>query len=275
MTTNNRTPMPPIDALTGAYTEQMCCLKLNHLKLGLKCDIRFSLFLLIALLFFNIPLYSVTPLDVPQRTESQVIKLLFDYLKFNDLKKENTAVIIYKGHPPIIAPVYRQSDIIAWFDYKHDDKNIIINYFSFPRQNKVNDPLDYYGTKFEALLKDIAENNKFPDRQSAKQLRMPIPSGLQNKTLLNMIYSNKRLNLTRDGWTQVIVKECPPFYWDFKTNDSELSKYDSDYVINPLGQIIHEILNPIVNNILKRETPAQWKKEYEEHEKKLAFQRYL
>ena len=263
MTTNNRTPMTPVDSLTGAYIKQMRWFNLNHLRSALVSNVQFSVFLLIALLFFCIPLYSVTPSDMPQKTETQVIKLLIDFLTSNNLTKENIGVIIYKGHPPIIAPIYKQSDIIAWFKYRHDDKNITVSYFSFPRQNKVDDPPDYYGTKFEALLKNIVENNKYPDWQKVKEFKMPIPLGLKNKTLLNMVYSKQRLNLTRDGWTQVLVKECPPFYWDFKTSDSELSKYDSDYVINPLGQIIHEILNPIINNILKRETPAQWKKKYE------------
>jgi hypothetical protein len=136
-------------------------------------------------------------------------------------------------------------------------KNIKDSYVSFS-----------YNFIFSDLLEEIVHNKKFPDNQKPKQLKMPLPKGLLNKTLLDIIYSDKRLNTTKDGWIQIATKECPPYYWSFRPSDSEPSKYDSNYTINPLRQIMLEIIEPIIKNVLRQETPAKWGKEYEEYEKR-------
>jgi hypothetical protein len=219
-----------------------------HLNINiLLCFYSLAAPLFIFLLFFGISLNSGTQTPDRVTKEQQIAEIALDELKPRCSEKDNRGAIFYKTASDQV--------IIAWFNYKHDDKYITVNYFKSPKKKlyaNIRDFIRYREPPFEQFLEEAVRSKKFPDTRKAKQLKMPLPTGLLNKTLLDVIYTDKRLNTTKDGWIQISEKECYPYYWNFKPG--EPPKYDSNYMINPMGEIVLEIMEPIINRIIKQET---------------------
>jgi hypothetical protein len=197
---------------------------------------RTLIFPLVFQLLLSIPLH--TNNQSSDGLEHKAIKVLLDSLHSIE-PNNNLGVIIYYGH---------QCDILAWFKYRHDNEFITIDYFIF--SSKTVRIERNYKKPLHVFLEKIIQEKKLGSYLNPYQIETLIPSGLQKKTILDLIYSDKRFNTTKDGWIQIAPKECPPFTWGFRRTAGESSEYDSNYMINPLGEIILEIMDPIITNVL-------------------------
>jgi hypothetical protein len=177
----------------------------------------------------------------PDRLEHQAIKLLLDNFKLNE-PNNNFGAIIYS--------CFQNNDALIWFKYKHDDEFIEINYLIFSQRRMVSSIKNNYAMGLLAFLGKIIHEKKLDDSLEVNQIQITMPLGLRKKPLLDLIYSKKRINKTKDGMIQIATKECPPYFWGFECAVGESSEYDSNYIFNPLGQIILEIVEPIVSNVL-------------------------
>jgi hypothetical protein len=222
------------------------------------------LFLLIILLFFGCRTDSSNTGDnkedrLIKSKELQLIKLLLDDIKPDELKNENFGVIISPSSS-VFVPMNRiSSDIIVWFKYSYNDKNITVNYFSFPTIEKINAPLyDIYGKQFDIFIEETIFNKKIVSIEDAKQLKIPLPVGLQNDILLNKMYDNKQPK-------KISIID---FYWGFKSKTIELIFNNYCCYGKFYEEIEYKILDPITTNIYYRETPEEWKEGYEKYSRK-------
>lgn len=208
---------------------------------------RTLIFPLIFQLFFSISLHALhANTQIQDRLEHQAIKVLLDSLKSSKPKNDNLGVIIY------LASHY---DVFAWFKYKHNNEFIMINYFIFSEKMigiKHDDKIPLY-----IFLGKIIKEENFSNYLNAYQTQTLMPPGLRKKTLLDLIYSDKPFNTTKDGWIQMVPKECMPFLWGFQRAVNEPSEYSSDYMINPLGEIILEIIDPMITSVLQHNIVTQ------------------
>ena len=195
-----------------------------------------------------------------------VIKILFDSVRASELKNEKFGVIIhFEGI--IFTHESRPTNFIAWFKYNHDNNYIIVNYFSFPVQEKFEIPYNSYDAakQFDVFLEEITQNKKIIDIKPAKQLKIPLPAGLQNDLLFNAMNKYKYQDRIKNGMIYVTVDEGESYYFGFKSDKIEFVRQSFSYT--KFDQIKEEIFAPITNAILEHETPEEWKKEHSKWQK--------
>jgi hypothetical protein len=214
---------------------------------------RVIFFTLLTLLFFGCKLNSNNNFE---GDEKQVIKILFNNIKSDELKNKNFMVIISNSH---VYMNYRPTNLIVWFDYKCDDQDIILNYFSFPKPEKfVEQFYDIFGKPFYIFLEEIIHNKKIVNAESAKQLKIPLPVGLRNNVLINRAYYNKKWP---DGY--ILREGGGGFCFGFKSDKIEMRHDNYAHYGELLEEVQDKIIDPIIYRIYYYETPEEWKKEYE------------
>jgi len=136
--------------------------------------------------------------SISKTNEYQVIKILFNNVKLDELKKERFGVIIYFDDGIFSTMESRPNNFLAWFKYNHDNNYTIVNYFSFPVQEKFTSTNDGKN-QFDIFLDEIVNNKKILNLERAKQLKIKLPTGLQNDLLFNEMNKYKYQDMIKNG----------------------------------------------------------------------------
>ena len=226
-----------------------------------------------------------TPVNRDERTysslEGKVIKILFDSVGNDVLQNERFGAIICRSSTYSIGD-YRPAIILGWFRYNADDQCIAVNYFIFPKCENAGDLFhcDYKNPSkflqpsndFSQFLQKIVNNGQIAGAGKPKQLKVPLPIGLQDDILLGKMRKIEEppIFFADDGTPlrTITVSEVADIYcWGFKFDAVELIRTSSNYTDSQpqLGtQIERDILRPIHQTILRCETPEGWRKEVRE-----------
>jgi len=217
--------------------------------------------------------------------EGQVIKILFNSIKLDKTKNEKLGVIIRQnGSENIRHSIVRQAHILAWFKYNCDDQYLTVNYFYFPVFENFNEQI--YGTnnvntqnvpKFWLFLQKITENKNI-DTENIKQLKVPIPIGLQDDDLFNRMRKIDPYKPPVEIWAKMGIAEKDihkfaiavfdkndPYYWGFKSDELEYIRCNDSYHGNFSIKIDKEIILPIEIAILEHETSGHWKEDFKKY----------
>ena len=246
------------------------------------------LFYFLILMFFENALYpngNLTDKDelVQNSLSGQVIKILLDGVKSNELENVKFSVIIPLIDDRIVR--YRPAYTIIWFKYSYDDQHITVDYLSFPRYENFNDWVSRDNSSIQkafqfwnTFLEEIISNKKIINTKAAKQLKIPIPSDFRNDNLFNKMRKIDPYKLSEEEWHKMgIAKKdrlniryltfdrLEMYYWGFKSDETEFIRFDDSYHGSLLSQILRA-LRPITIAVLEHETPEHWKEDFKKYE---------
>jgi hypothetical protein len=207
-------------------------------------------------------------LDSP---DGQAIRTLFDGVDENGLGSERFIVlVIYSADCLNVRPVYA----LAWFRYAPGDQSVAVDYLSFPLYEKGSDLFGMVGrlvidpelskkhqqsaNLFYSFLKETVQNKGLVGVENAKRIDVPLPAGLRDDALLNEMCKYTPTNRSQFG-------HGSKYYWSIKTNELETinNSYHFGLYDDKINQRIEsQILRPIHDVILERETPDDWHEDY-------------
>lgn len=211
--------------------------------------------------------------ELINRVEGQVIKVLFDILNIDESKKEK--IVIFFPNNDGFGYLYRPANVLAWFKYGENDQHAIVNYFSFPRYEKVSElfPNKNYlqisnqnNKRFNAFLKEII-SNKTINVQEAKQLVISLPQSLQDDISFEKMLESEKSKITYysdDGTPTITIGTVGGgnfYYLGYKSSQFKLICDTTNYN----NQHIAFALEPIMYTILRHETPIRWSVDIRRH----------
>jgi len=201
----------------------------------------------------------------------RAIKVILDTTPFCPAKNEKIVVVVSPPHGMGRANV-KPTNLMAWFKYNCDDEHVVVNYYSFPDQEKLSDVgMDVaeedsawrYSVGwqvFDSLLWKIIKHGRLTNLPYVKTLKIPLPQTLKTEELIHKMRKIDRTFLVKypDDDSVVGYPLGPAGYvWGIKTDDMEAIRD----AINYEGATHYEIertWDSIVIAILKHETPANW-----------------
>jgi hypothetical protein len=202
--------------------------------------------------------------NVQKSMECQIIKILFDNAKLDESKNEKFGAIIYKGKVGYLDS--EKPDFVLWFKYTNDTKNLVLNYFSFsqePLEELISfdyNEIFFIGNKqFVLFLKKIFDD-KIIDVENAKQLIIPLPTGLQDDWLFNKMYNYRYQE--KMGYNMIVLDGDYSWYWGFKSNKIEFVRESVYYDELKMPQLNKQIFNPIIDAVVYHELPEEHKADY-------------
>jgi hypothetical protein len=225
----------------------------------------------------SIPRASSTAVDVDEDVANTIIgratKVVLDSALFCPAKNEKLVVIT-----PIfgwdIADV-RMAHIMAWFKYECSDEHIVVNYYSFPKNEKLSNVglevadedsawRHFMGWRvFDSLLGKIIEQGRLTNLSYIRTLKIPLPSVLKTDEWIHKMWRMHRPSLLEtkhpdDDRVVWLTFDGPGSQvWGIKTADMEAIRNTKNYV-GPTHDEMKATWDSIVNAILKHETPANW-----------------
>ena len=206
-----------------------------------------------------------------KHSEGQVIRMLLDSITREERKKYNFGVIAW--HTELNSRISMQRkpiDFLAWFKYSHEDKHITVNYFSFPKKEFFEAGFhDPYGMQSSIFYHEIIYSQKNINPETAKQITMPMPAGLQDSNLLKRELRKAQRGLNTLSQRRKVYRggSWDSYTYGFIVDRAELISDDDEREDFSLTyhEIEAKILTPIAEHIFYRETPDEWKAEWEKY----------
>ena len=197
----------------------------------------------------------------------RAVKHRLDAVGADELGGDRFVAVVFENDG---IPGLRHALVAAWFRYDPSkDQEAEVNYFLMPmsssyRASWLNNHTGTArvcwierGESSEALEK-MYEGKQPLESRRIKQVTIPLPPGLRDDALVEGM---RRLHLVA-----VHEKEAP-VTWGVKSAGMELIRNVYSHGGNPglLARIQDEFIWPIAKAVLERETPKQWKKDYQMH----------
>jgi len=192
--------------------------------------------------------------------EYRVMQNLLQGFAQGKAKDENIAIIIGYQDTGMITINCRPANYIAYFKYRHNDESIVVHYHLFPVREKYSDNHLNDIRAFTSFLEKFATGPSTSFFDGAKQMKMPLPPGLTNDSLLVEAYNKKgRKHVFRTHPSSI-------HYWGFSLKNMKMiEEYGNygDYTKELSKLLFLDILEPFEARLVNHETPAEWFAEYE------------